>query len=204
MDGTLVDSYPAIIESTNFTLRALGLPVQDGTTIRRAVGWGDKELLRHFMPGSRLRQGLALYRRHHKDSLKKKCTWMPGAQRLMACLRRCGYVLAIASNRPRRFLDIILRHLGACGYFSHILCKDQLSFGKPHPSILNKIIAAAGVPKEGVLYVGDMVVDVHTAQRAGVASCAVGTGSSSLQELRQSEPTFLFRDLSGLFSLLKN
>jgi len=49
LDGTLVDAYPAIISSFNYTMQKLNYPVQDVLTIRRAVGWGDENLLRPFI-----------------------------------------------------------------------------------------------------------------------------------------------------------
>jgi len=60
LDGTLVDAYPAIINSFNFTMNAMGLPLRDDITIRRAVGWGDRNLLKPFVP-SKNSEPLFLY-----------------------------------------------------------------------------------------------------------------------------------------------
>ena len=202
VDGTLVNSYPAIIASMNYALRKRGLPTQRDDRIRRAVGWGDRELVAAFVDRSDIDKTLALYRQHHKHSLRVEIAFMPYARQLLRHLKKRGYKVAIASNRPRRFLAILLTSLRIEKLFDYVLCKDQISFGKPHPSILNKIIKQLSVPKKNVLYVGDMAIDVKTGKRANVATCAVATGSSSFAELRHAHPDFLYRDLSPLLTIL--
>ena len=123
---------------------------------------------------------------------------MPAAQELLRCLKKEGKKLAIASNRPARFTKIILKSLDASKFFDKVLCADQLRFGKPNPLILHKLIKVFGVSKQDVLYVGDMVIDVQTGKRAGVATAAVSTGSSTPSELKKARPTYLFKDLAAL------
>lgn len=204
VDGTLVNSYPAIIASVHYTLQKTGLPLLRADRIRRAVGWGDRQLIAAFVGRKGIDKALALYRQHHKRSLREKIAFMPYARRLLTYLKKRGYIIAIASNRPRRFLSILLRRLRIEQLFDYVLCKDQIGFGKPHPSILNKIVKHLRVPKKNVLYVGDMVIDVETGKRAGVRTCAVATGSNTFRELRRARPDFLYRDLSSLFTLLES
>ena len=200
LDGTLVDAYAAIISSFNFTMRALGVPTQSELTIKKAVGWGDRKLLEPFFRPGELKKALGVYRKHHLHSLKTKTHWLPAAKELLRCLKKKGKRLAIASNRPARFTKIILKSLGASKFFDKVLCADQLKFGKPHPLILHKLIKVFGVSKQDVLYVGDMAIDVQTGKRAGVATAAVATGSSTLLELKKARPTYLFKNLAALKS----
>lgn len=202
LDGTLVNSYPAIICSVNSTLEKLNLRKQSPEAIRKAVGWGDKALLIPFVGNKRIKSALGIYRKHHKRSLRQRATFMPGAKRLLNYLHKKGYKLAIASNRPFRFSHILLRHLKIKRLFSYVLCKDQIRFGKPHPSMLNKIIEKLKVNKQDVLYVGDMAIDVCTGRRAKIKTFAVTTGSSSLIELKKEKPDFISKDLFRLFKIL--
>jgi HAD superfamily hydrolase (TIGR01549 family) len=198
LDGTLVDAYPAIISSFNFTMTALGYRAEKDEVIKRAVGWGDTKLLEPFVSSKDLKIALSVYRRHHLHSLKAHLRWLPEAKELLVCLKKKDRKVAIASNRPKRFTKIILKSLGAAKFFDKVLCADQLKFGKPNPLILQRLIKALGVSKQDVLYVGDMVIDVVTGKRAGVETAAVSTGSSTLQELKRAKPTYLFKDLTAL------
>jgi len=202
IDGTLVNSYPAIISSVNYTLRKMRLGKRADIEIKRAVGWGDKALLLPFVGEKYAARALKIYRSHHKKSLIEKSRFMPYAKRLLHYLDKKGYKLAIASNRPNKFSRILLRHLKIEKLFSYILCKDEIRFGKPHPSILKKIMRKLGVCGSRALYVGDMAIDVRTAKRAKVKMFAAATGSSSFAELKKENPDFLERNLSRLLKIL--
>lgn len=202
LDGTLINSYPAIISSINYTLQKLKLRRCSSAAIKRAVGWGDKALLVSFFAKKNLKAALRIYRKHHKISLRQKATFMPGAKRLLNYVHKKGYKLAVASNRPWKFSEIILRHLEIKKLFDYVLCKDEIRFGKPHPSILNKVMQKLKVAKQQTLYVGDMAIDVCTGRRAKVKTFAVATGSSTLAELKREKPDFVSSNLSQLFKIL--
>jgi len=180
----------------------LGLRKQTNIVIKRAVGWGDRALLSPFVKRAQLDRALVIYRRHHRKSLLKKVFFMPYAKNLLRYLHKKKYKLAIATNRPNRFTHILLKNLGIEKYFDYILCKDQIRFGKPHPSIINKILRKIKVNKNQVLYVGDMTIDIRTGKKAKVKTFAVATGSSTIGELGKEHPDYLEKNLAKLFKIL--
>ncbi len=216
LDGTLIDAYPAITSSFNFTMRKLNYPAQGSLVIRRAVGWGDENLLRPFVKPKDLKKALLIYRNHHKQSLIKASRLMPRVKTLLVRLKNKGYKLAVASNRPTKFSLILLRHLNLKKYFTYVLCADRLKHGKPHPEILNRIMEWFSFPREpgipidksllsGIkpkqtLYVGDMVIDVYAGRRAKVKTIIVPTGSSTRAEIVKEKP---FRIIKKVIDLLK-
>jgi len=200
LDGTLIDAYPAITSSFNFTMRKLNYPAQSSLVIRRAVGWGDENLLRPFVKPRDLKKALLIYRNHHKLSLIRSSRLMAGVRILLVRLKDKGYKLAVASNRPTKFSLILLRHLNLRKYFSYMLCGDKLKYGKPHPEILNRIMRRFFLKPKQTLYVGDMVIDVQAGRRAKVKTVIVPTGSSSRAEIVKEEP---FRIIAKIADLLK-
>ena len=199
LDGTLVDAYAAINNSFNYVMRKLGLKPQSADTIRRAVGWGDANLLRPYVDGRNLKRALRLYRNHHKHSLLAYSRLYPHARRLLRHLKSGGYKLAVASNRPTEFSLILLKHLRLIDLFDYVLCADKLKYGKPHPQILNKIIRRFAFKKPQVLYAGDMAIDAQAGRRAGVKTVIVTGGSSSNFEIKKEKP---FKIISGISKLL--
>ncbi len=202
LDGTLVDAYRAIIRSFNFTMQKLNYPRQDDLTIRRAVGWGDENLLKPFINLKDLRKALLLYRRHHKTALLEYSRLFPNVESVLRYLKDRGYKLAIASNRPTRFSRILIRHLGLSKYFDYVLCADKLKYGEPHPEILNKIMQRFSLKPGQALYVGDMVIDAEVARRAKVASVIVTTGSSTTREVKKEKPYRIIQKITGLLEVL--
>lgn len=202
LDGTLVDAYPAIIRSFNYTLQKLGYPKQDSLTIRRAVGWGDDNLLRPFIKREDLSKALTIYRRDHKIALVKKSHLFPHARQVLRYLKDKGYKLAIASNRPTKFSGILIRHLGLKIYFDYVLCADRLKHIKPHPEILNKIRRRFSLGAEQSLYVGDMTIDAQAGRQAKIRTVVIGTGSSTVKELKKERPYRIIHKLTELLKML--
>lgn len=202
LDGTLIDAYRAIADSFNYAMRCLLLPEQDFLTIKKVVGMGDANLLKPFVPKASLGKAVALYRAHHKNSLGRKSKLMPGAEKLLANLKKEGVKLAVASNRPTEFSLIILRVLKIKKYFDYILCADKLKFGKPHPAMLNSILRKLKVKKEEAVYVGDMAIDAEAGRRAKIKTIIVLGGSSSKAEIKKSRPFKVMRNLASLESPL--
>ncbi|MDD5565290.1 MAG: HAD family hydrolase [Candidatus Omnitrophica bacterium] len=202
LDGTLVDAYEAITVSFNHVMRTLGYPLRSCAVIRRAVGWGDKKLLEPFICAQDLPRALRIYRHSHKTDLLKKSRLFPGVRALLAFLRRKGYLLAIASNRPTRFSLILLRHLKIRAYFDYVLCADTLTRGKPYPDILKKIIKKLKVAPAEALYVGDMTIDIQAGVNAGIKTAVVITGSHTSSELTRQHPFLLLRSVSSLKKIL--
>lgn len=200
LDGTLVDAYPAIISSFNYTMQKLNYPKQGNLAIRRAVGWGDENLLRPFIDEKDLPVALSVYRGHHKSALVIRSRLFPGAKKLLAYLRNKGYILAVASNRPTAFSGILIRHLELKKYFSYVLCADRLKHIKPHPEIINQIIKKFALKRNETLYAGDMAIDAQAGRRAKVKTAIVTTGSSSKAEIEREKP---FLIISRIFDLSK-
>lgn len=202
LDGTLVNAYPAIIRSFNYTMRKLNYSKQSATIISRAVGWGDKNLLKPFINLKDLKKALKIYRRHHKMSLLKDSRLFPGVFKVLSYLKKKGYKLAIASNRPTKFSWILIRHLGLERYFDYVLCADRLRHIKPHPEILNKIMQRFQVEPKQALYVGDMTIDVQAGKRAKVKTIIVITGSSTAWEIRRERPYRVIKRITELLRIL--
>lgn len=199
LDGTLVDAYPAIISSFNHTMRSLKTKEESGTVIRRAVGWGDENLLKPFIKIKDLKKALRIYRSHHKEELPKNSRLFPGTKKLLRYLKKRGLKLAVASNRPTKFSWILIRHLGLKKYLDYVCCADRLKHAKPHPEILRKIMQKFSLKPKNTLYVGDMTVDAQAGRRAKIKTIIVTSGSSTRREIEKERP---FLIISGIIELL--
>ncbi len=205
LDGTLVNAYPAVTQSVNYTLGRLGFPRRSAALIKASVGWGDRHLMAGFVGEELADKAIKLYRPHHAKALAAVggVRFLAGAQATLIYLNKQGYKLAIASNRPSRFTRIILKVLGVTKIFDAVLCADQVQRPKPYPDMLLSIARKLKVKKSTLLYVGDMTIDVLTGQRAGIETVAVSTGSSTVQELKALKPKQIIARISELKQTIK-
>lgn len=202
LDGTLINAYPAIINSFNYTLSSLGYPKKPPLIIRRAVGWGDDNLLKPFVKQKDLKKALVIYRRHHRQSLIKQSRLFPRVKEILQYLRGKGYKVAVASNRPTAFSWILIRHLGLKKFFDYVLCADRLKNIKPHPEILNKIMQHFSLKPKETVYVGDMIIDAQAGRRARISAIMVTTGSSTEEEIRKERPHCILDRVSKIKRML--
>ena len=203
LDGTLMNAYPAVEQSINYTLKKLGYARRDFDTIRRSVGWGDSRLLKKFVGEERLKAALKIYRPHHARALKTGTRLLPGAGAVLKRLKKSGYSLAVASNRPTRFSLIAVKHLKVRKFFDYILCADKLKKGKPSPVILRRILKRFSLKPREAFYVGDMDIDVIAGKRANIRTIAVLTGSCSRAQIARLRPYKIFNDISSVPGFLK-
>ncbi|MFA6281050.1 MAG: HAD family hydrolase [Candidatus Omnitrophota bacterium] len=201
LDGTLADAYRAIEKSLNFTLQNLGLRRVTFEEAKRKVGRGDKAFMETFFPESAISKALLIYRAHHKKALKSHSKLRPYAKELLRGLKRKHKIIAIASNRPSFYTNLILKSLGIKRYFDFVLCADEIKSNKPNPKILNVILKKFKVRKSDAVFVGDMDIDLETAKRAKMDVVFIEGGSSHLRAVRKYKNKKVISSLKEILSL---
>ena len=88
LDGTLVDAYPAIVKSFNYTMQKIGLEKEDQLTIRKSVGWGDRMLLLPFVGERNIEKALRIYRKRHRVDLTRGSRLLSGAENILNYLSK--------------------------------------------------------------------------------------------------------------------
>lgn|SRR3989338_186884 len=203
LDGTLVDAYRAVSQSLNYALTMFQYPPIDDETIRRSVGWGDRHLMARFVKEDHVDRVLSVYRQHHKQALKAGTKFLPGAKELLLKLKHQGYILTVASNRPTRFTQIILKHLNIASVFNYVLCADKVKNPKPAGDLLLETLKKFSLHCDQMIYVADMTIDVETGQAAGVKTIIVTSGSSTKQEIERLKPFRVIDHLSSVEDILE-
>ena len=99
--------------------------------------------------------------------------------------------MSVATNKPAHFANAILRRLDMDRSLCCIAGPDVVDSHKPEPEMIHHCLRRMGVDRASSLYVGDMVLDVESAARAGVPVVLVEGGSSPSEELRATGETVL-------------
>lgn len=203
LDGTLVDAYRGVASSLNYTLSQLNDAPIDDDTIKRTVGRGDRHLIASFVAEDNVDRALSIFRQHHARALKEGTVFLPGAKKLLKELSAKKYILAVASNRPTRFTQIILKHLRLQQAFDYVLCGDKVAHPKPAADILEKILKKFSLTPDEAVYIGDMTIDVETGHMAGIKTVAVVTGSSTREELVSAKPFKIIDQISQVARIVE-
>ena len=73
---------------------------------------------------------------------------------------------------------------------------------KPHPAMLLYALEKMGLQKEEVVFIGDSLIDIQTAQNAGLRVFAVSTGAQTKEELEKAHPAAVLRRLGDLLHFI--
>jgi len=188
-DGTLLDSAGTIVACIQAAAVDLGMAPPADERARHVIGLGLGEALRHALPEleEERHMELADRYRHHYLSRDHELPLFQGAAELVRSLAADGYLLAVATGKSRKGLDRAFATSGLREYFRASRCADECH-SKPHPQMLDELMAELGVPPELTLMIGDTTHDLEMARNAGVGGLAVAYGAHPRDVLEELSP----------------
>jgi 2-phosphoglycolate phosphatase len=202
LDGTLIDSYPAIAASVNHVRSLYALKPFSVEEVTRHVGRGAARLLQETVGQGDMAANLEAYRQHHPTVLRSGTRLLPGAKETLFALKHSGRKVGICSNKPIAFTRELIGQLGLAEALDVVLGPEDVGRHKPAPDMLIEAMSRLGVSPEQTLYVGDMTVDIETARAACVRVWVVTTGSDTPEALRQARPDRMLANLDEAARLL--
>jgi phosphoglycolate phosphatase len=189
-DGTLADSISRIVEAMHVASERSGFELRDDLAVKGIIGLGLPEAIRTLYPDIGDDQ-LIDFRQHYADHyIAAEAVPSPlfeGVVESMEAFRAQGYHLAVATGKARRGLDRVLKAHGWEDYFDITRAADETA-SKPHPLMLEQILAHCNLRPGQALMVGDSSFDLQMARNAGMDSVAVSYGAQSIDALKLFEP----------------
>lgn len=188
-DGTLLDSAGAIVQAIQSACRDLGAPIPDDASARHVIGLGLIDALRHAAPdlAPENYQAMVERYRHHYLSGDHQLALFPGVPEMLSRLKDAGHILTVATGKSRLGLERALDHSGLRPLFQASRCADECH-SKPHPQMLEELMAEFGISAEATLMIGDTSHDLLMASNAGVDSLAVTYGAHPHDHLLEHKP----------------
>lgn len=198
-DGTLMDSTAAIVRAMRAASRDLGLPEPTDLRARQVIGLGLVEALSVAVPelAPQRYEEMADRYRFHYLSQDEEIVLFGGVLALIERLAREGHLLAVATGKSRRGLERALDQTGLRPWFDASRCVDEC-FSKPHPQMLEELMAELGVAPERTLMIGDTSHDLRMARNAGVGALGVSYGAHSAAHLAEQGPLACLESVEAL------
>ena len=188
-DGTLVDTAPDLIRSTNLYLESKGFDPLPEERIRNEIGMGLRKLIWDVYPN--LPKDDEIQRRRiegeflevYDREFMTNPTLFPG---VLDFLLEWDGQIAIVSNKRIRYIHPILQKLEIQGLpWVRVIGGDSYPNMKPHPEPFMGALEAAGATPEETLIVGDGTPDVMGALAIGSRCLAVEFGYQPPEHLME-------------------
>ncbi len=198
LDGTLIDSFLAIYESFNYTMRELRLPAYSYDDVLKTIGMPLEDVMAHVPGVTDPDYAVRVFRSKYETIYLDRTTLLRGVRETVDALHKEGISMAVSTNKLGRYSRTLLEHLGMSGYFRSIVGIQDGPRNKPYPDSIDRIVSELGLDKQEVVYVGDSLVDAQTAGNAGIEFIGVSTGPTTFSELAGARPYVVLDSLSKL------
>jgi phosphoglycolate phosphatase len=198
-DGTLFDSTALIVRSIQAAARDIGTAVPSDVDAAYVIGLGLQDALRHAVPGLAPERypELGLRYRHHYYQAQHEVTLFAGIVDLLQALRERQHQLAVATGKNRQGLNEALHAADLRQWFDATRTADETR-SKPHPLMLQELMAELDVPPERTLMIGDTTHDLLLARNAGTAAVAVAYGAHEPAALVDQQPLHVAHSVAEL------
>lgn len=183
LDGTLIDSTEAILESFSRSFEILGGTMPEEGVIKEQIGHPLADMYRNLgIPEERIDDYVRTYKENYRQIHTRKTVLLPGAEeaiRLAASFARLGVVTTKTGKYSRELLE----HFGVMGYFETLVGSEDVRRHKPHPEPILTALERMGADREGCWMIGDTCMDIHAALAAEVGPVGLSCGYGRPSEL---------------------
>ena len=170
LDGTLLDSYEAILSGIEETYRQFSIPYNKEEVRTFILKYSVQDLLEQVAE-ERGRDPVKLNQVRAQSLAEKNAqvVLMPGAREVLAWADKQGIQQFVYTHKGDNALTI-LRDLGLDAYFTEILTSQSGFARKPSPEAATYLIDKYHLNPEQTYYIGDRILDIEFAQNSGIQS----------------------------------
>lgn len=205
LDGTLMNSHPAIVASFQHAHRAHDLAPSSDDAITALIGLPLELMADRLTPGATAdTRGsvIATFCDVYAAYERELGALFEGAVPLLEQLAAVGHTVAIATSKSQRGLDRILRETALGGVVTIGASHDTVDRGKPAPDMLRWVMEQAGATPDQTRMVGDTEYDVCMAVEASTRAIGVTWGAHDRARLTEAGAATVVDHMHDLAALL--
>ena len=196
LDGTLLDSYEAILSGIEETFAQFSIPYDKEQVREFILKFSVQDLLEQVSEERKL--DVEVLNQVRAQSLAEKnaqVVLMPGAREVLAWADQAGIQQFVYTHKGDNAFTI-LGDLGLECYFTEILTNQSGFARKPSPEAATYLLDKYELDPDNTYYIGDRTLDVEFAQNSGIQSInfleSPYDGNHMIQEL--ADITRIFED----------
>ena len=208
LDGTLIDSAPAIRAIAGRFLAEQGAAPLTLDETRAFIGHGAAHFLRRALAARDLPADDAAVATHYPRFIAIYGAAPPGDNvpfggivETLGELERAGVAVGLCTNKPDEPTRRVLDAFGLA--FAVVVTGDTLPQKKPSPKPLEAVVAGLSVTVARTLFVGDSEIDALTARAAG-CPFALHTAGYHFEFSEAAQPDYFVADIPSVLDIVIN
>ena len=185
LDGTLVDSAPAITLALTSLCHTRGLRAPALAEVRGWVSLGVNRLVGHALQleGTANAEDIAAFRTCYAMQSSTADALYPGIAPALAQLHSAGVRLGVCTNKPQALAERVLSDTGIATFFTAVVGGDATPLPKPDGAHLHHTLVQMGCAEQPFTFIGDSSVDALAAAGCGARFLWASWGYSDVDTL---------------------
>ncbi len=184
LDGTLIDSTEAILESFRHSLKEHGaLGEVPDSVITSQIGHTLETMFAAVgVPMPLIDAHVAVYKLYYREISRQKTVLLPRA--IEAIKEAAAFArLGIVTTKTGLYSRELMEHFGVMEHFEVLIGREHVDNPKPHPEPIHKALEGMNATKESAWMIGDTRLDIEASNRAGIGCVAVTSGYDNAEQL---------------------
>ncbi len=184
LDGTLIDSTEAILESFRNSFDVHGHPHPEDEAIKALIGHPlDVMYAELGVEKSKVWEFVGTYKEYYRVISTQKTVLLPKAREAVEEAAKFAR-LGIVTTKTGKYSRILMEHFELMHHFEVLIGYEDVKNPKPHAEPIEKAMEKMGVTKELCWIIGDTRLDIGSANNAGIKSVGVLSGYDNAEQLK--------------------
>jgi len=183
LDGTLIDSTEAILESFHNSFTIHNFPAQEDEKIESLIGYPLDEMYRALgVDEDVVWDFVATYKEHYRKISTQKTELLENAREAIIEASKFA-TLAIVTTKTGRYSKVLMEYFELMHYFEVLVGREDVEHPKPHKEPIITALTRLNKDDNDIWMIGDTKMDLISATNAGVNSIGVLSGYGTKESL---------------------
>ncbi len=185
LDGTLIDSTEAILESFAVAFTQFGENVPSDEAIKAEIGHPlDSMFLTLGVAKEKVWDYVAAYKVHYRKVSRSKTELLPQAREAVLQAKSFA-LLGVVTTKTAKYSIELLEHMELMEHFEVLIGREDVEHPKPDPEPVHKALSKLPSVTGGVWMIGDTCMDMLAAKAASIHAAGVTCGYGSRDSLQK-------------------
>ncbi|EAJ9817983.1 HAD family hydrolase [Campylobacter jejuni] len=192
LDGTLIDSTDAILNSFQGAFKALGLTSKNNEEIKNLIGYPLEQMFRMLYPDkvNLSKEFVLAYREIYAQIYLEQTTLLPKAKEALELGSEIAD-LGIVATKGGKFTPILLDYLRVKKFFKTLITLEDVTNPKSSSEPIILALKRLNKTQENAYMIGDTILDIQAAISANITPLALTCGYGNENELKAHSMVFL-------------
>jgi len=203
LDGTLIDSTEAILESFHNSFDVHNHPHPSDEAIKVLIGHPlDIMYAELGIKDELVWDFVATYKEHYRKISTQKTELLEFAKEAVVLANEFA-TLGIVTTKTGRYSKVLMDYFELMDYFKVLIGREDVEHPKPHKEPIIKAIKNLNIEDKDIWMIGDTKLDLISAKNANINSIGVLSGYDDRNTL-EKYTEFIFKNAYEAVKFLKN